>query len=435
MALAVEGCALLLSKYEHPYQRSMEYPEYPYQHQTGRLSHSQLSSLPPSPYNHGQHSSDMSQYADLGYPLVNPSPYNTRHTISNIPQESLSVFGFPHEPPSDLSQYADLGYPSFYPSPYNMRPTFHNILPQSLGVFHLPTPSLIWNSSHHPTGASAAPPLTYPSRGEDGSFQMGLTQSTLGQDASLVNAMPSLQNGTSSSMETLLMPPSPTSLLSSPATVPLTEAAKPVPKKRGPGRPKKSLMVVLHVSVDEGKLPVKKEDRPPKNKEPSTSILTPPSSDTSNGLPKKRGRPRKEERVQSPSRSTTKASKRPRKYVKDPAKPTRPTKAELAHLTKNLHYVLDSDDGQLSWLLPDGSVPEYEAHPGHGKKYQWGHELPEEPNDYVGDDRDEGERFWNEAELQHFKIQDPDSYPMSVEEDAEGERDVTDPVSGIPELD
>ncbi|KAL8654890.1 MAG: hypothetical protein Q9226_003255 [Calogaya cf. arnoldii] len=443
MALATEGCALLLSKYEHPYQNQMEHPEYPYQHQTGCLSHPPFTSLPRSPYDHRQPSSESSQYADLGYPLVCPSSYITIHTFSNIPPPSLSVLRFPHQPPSDLSQYADLGYPSFYPSPYNTRQTFSNIPPQSL------------------TGASAAPPLTYPSRGENGSFQMGLTQSTLGGDASLVDVMSSLHNGTWCSMETLLMPPSPTSMSSSTATVPLTEAVEPAPKKRGPGRPrkKKSLMVKLPVSVpstmfspqtstaslavttssvDEAKLPVKKEDRPPKNKEPSTRILTPPSSDTSNGLPKKRGGPRKEERVQSPSRSITRAPKRPRKYLKDPAKSKKPTKAELAHLEDTKSYWIDPDDGQPTWFLPDGSMPQYLAHPGYGKKYQWGYELPRLPEGehYIGDDRDDGKQLWENAKLEFYSSGYVlDSNPMGVEEDAEGARDVIDPVSDVPSLD
>ncbi|KAL8888563.1 MAG: hypothetical protein Q9215_004045 [Flavoplaca cf. flavocitrina] len=171
------------------------------------------------------------------------------------------------------------------------------------------------------------------------------------------------------------------------------------------------------------KPPRKKRIPPAKSqKGPLTTAIS--SSNASNALPKKQGRPPLDKH-QSPSKSAATVSKKQKQPIKNRQRIKKPTKAELAHLEVN-SYRVDPDDGQLFWLLPDGEEPKYLPHPGHGQKYQWGFDYATLPENYKSDDGDAGKQLWLKAKQENCIGYQQESHPLGEDEDAEGESDELD---------
>ncbi|KAL8913085.1 MAG: hypothetical protein Q9171_002065 [Xanthocarpia ochracea] len=176
------------------------------------------------------------------------------------------------------------------------------------------------------------------------------------------------------------------------AAVPSSEATKAVPRKRG---------------------------RPPKAKQDSLAGIM-PSAHADKTVPKRRGRPPKAstELSKPPAHSL----KRERKGSARRRRPTGRIYAQLAHLPAQSYYL---DNGQPTWVCPDGAEMECLPHPRRGKKYQWGFEYESLPLDYVGDNGDEGKQMWLDAggvvKGTGFTDQNKGEYPLGEDEDAEGE--------------
>lgn len=409
MASASEGFWPLWSKYE-----------YPFQHQTFNPSRHQEIFFPPPSYDHR-------------------GPSNTAYQGA--------------EPKS--SSYSDR----------DTRRRLSTIPPQSLGIFEFATPMSMStpDSSHlHTTGVPEALLSSNSPKGENGSCTMGQSESKPEKDGSRLSTSRSSQTKTMSNSQTSTASTSQTGTESNTKTralsyskasiVSLNETANPPAKKkrgRPPGSKNKPPTTIspslgrrtqltrqaATTSAAASRPATVKVKPPRKNRSPPAKSQKGPltaaisSSNASNTLPKKLGQPPLDKN-QSPSKSAATASKRQKKPIKKQQRTKKPTKAELAHL-EILSYRIDPDDGQLFWLLPDGEEPKYLPHTGYGRKYQWGYDYANLPENYKSDDRDAGKQLWLKAKQENCIGYQQESHPLGEDEDAEGESDELDAVSDV----
>ncbi|KAL8864250.1 MAG: hypothetical protein Q9198_009992 [Flavoplaca austrocitrina] len=413
MASASEGFWPFWSNYEYPYQ-------YPDQHQTFSSSQHQEIFFPPPSYSHRRPSNtpyQSNEPRDLSY-----SDRDTRRRLSTIPPQSLSVFEF--------------GTPILMPTPYQ----------SDLGIAGVPE-ALLPSNSPKGENVSATMGQSESKSKKDGSRLSTSTSSqTKTMSYSPTSTASTSQTGTESNTRTRALSYSEASIMS------LNASANP-PAKKKRGRPLGSKnkapttispslgtrtrraatasVAASRTSTVKVKPPRKKRIPPAKSqKGPLTTAIS--SSNASNALPKKQGRPPLDKH-QSPSKSAATVSKRQKQLIKNQQRIKKPTEAELAHLEVN-SYRVDPDDGQLFWLLPDGEEPKYLPHPGHGQKYQWGFDYATLPENYKSDDGDAGKQLWLKAKQENCIGYQLESHPLGEDEDAEGESDELDAVSDVFDL-